>query len=215
MQECCIFLNAFPSPSALTPPGPKFWVGVGADSISAREFGDAAEIARGVGAWRRTTSAAIQQSWPARAVQCPTGALIATRPRNAAPYVQPYVGCRGEHCSPVSVCLVRKLPRKTRCCARLAGEHCSPLHSLHNKIGVFDALGATDVRPAPLAVITNARANRRGRRPRRPVQFCVIAKLMVYRAGKQCHPCTEAIIFEPTDYSTPSAAKHERMVNNL
>ena len=49
MQECCIFLNAFPSPSALTPPGPNFWVGVGADSISAREFGDAAEIVRGVG----------------------------------------------------------------------------------------------------------------------------------------------------------------------
>ena len=28
------------------------------------------------------TMAASQQSWPARAVQCPTGALIATRPRN-------------------------------------------------------------------------------------------------------------------------------------
>ena len=26
------------------------------------------------------------QSWPTRAVQCPTGALIAARPRNAAPY---------------------------------------------------------------------------------------------------------------------------------
>ena len=32
------------------------------------------------------TMAASQQSWPARAVQCPTGALIAARPRNAAPY---------------------------------------------------------------------------------------------------------------------------------
>ena len=28
------------------------------------------------------TMAASQQSWPARAVQCPTGALIAARPRN-------------------------------------------------------------------------------------------------------------------------------------
>ena len=30
--------------------------------------------------------AAIRQSRPARAVQCPTGALIAARPRNTAPY---------------------------------------------------------------------------------------------------------------------------------
>ena len=29
------------------------------------------------------TTATSQQSWPARAVQCPTGALIATQPRNS------------------------------------------------------------------------------------------------------------------------------------
>ena len=29
-----------------------------------------------------------QQSWPVRAVQCPTGALIATRPRDAS--IDPY-----------------------------------------------------------------------------------------------------------------------------
>ena len=32
------------------------------------------------GAWRRTTSAASQQSWPARAVACPAGASIAHYP---------------------------------------------------------------------------------------------------------------------------------------
>ena len=71
---------------------------VGADSISARNV---TSTCRGVGAWRRTTSAAIQQSWPARAVQCPTGALIAARPRNAAPYTRHDEGCRGAHCAPV------------------------------------------------------------------------------------------------------------------
>ena len=35
------------------------------------------------------TTATSQQSWPARADQCPTGALIATRPRNAS--IDPYV----------------------------------------------------------------------------------------------------------------------------
>ena len=49
-------------------------------------MGNQRKAARGVGAWRRTTSAAIPQSGPARAVQCPSGALIAARPRNAAPY---------------------------------------------------------------------------------------------------------------------------------
>ena len=66
---------------------------------------------RGVSAWRRITSAAIQQSWHARAVQCPTGALIAARPRNAAPYVQPCKWCRGEHCSPAKISRGRKTPR--------------------------------------------------------------------------------------------------------
>ena len=65
---------------------------------------------RGVGAWRRTTSAAIPQSGPARAVQCPTGALIAARPRNAAPYNRPHGGCRGEHCSPAKISRCRKSP---------------------------------------------------------------------------------------------------------
>ena len=69
-------------------------------------------VARGVGAWRRTTSAAIPQSGPARAVQCPTGALIAARPRNAAPYTQPYVHRRGAHCAPVPICHVRNFPEK-------------------------------------------------------------------------------------------------------
>ena len=69
-------------------------------------------VARGVGAWRCTTSAAIPQSGPARAVQCPTGALIAARPRNAAPYTQPYVHRRGAHCAPVPICHVRNFPEK-------------------------------------------------------------------------------------------------------
>ena len=68
------------------------------------------KVARGAGAWRRTTSAAIQQSWHARAVQCPSGALIAARPRNAAPYKRPHGGCRGEHCSPAKISRCRKSP---------------------------------------------------------------------------------------------------------
>ena len=35
--------------------------------------------------------------------------------------------CRGEHCSPVPVCLWKKLTRKRRCCAKLAGDQWSPL----------------------------------------------------------------------------------------
>ena len=56
---------------------------VGADSISARP---------GRRRLAAKTMAAIRQSRPARAVQCPTGALIAARPRNAAPYTlaRPY-----------------------------------------------------------------------------------------------------------------------------
>ena len=34
-------------------------------------------------AWRRTTSAAIPQSWPARVLQSPAGALIAARPHSS------------------------------------------------------------------------------------------------------------------------------------
>ena len=46
------------------------------------------------GAWRRTTSAASQQSWPARAVVCPAGANIACSPvslrSTVAPRSQPH-----------------------------------------------------------------------------------------------------------------------------
>ena len=45
--------------------------------------------------------------------------------------------CRGEHCSPVPVYLVRKPSRKARCCAKLAGDQWSPLHSLYSKVDVF------------------------------------------------------------------------------
>ncbi len=38
------------------------------------------------------------------------------------------VHCRGEHCSPVLVCFARKLSRKMRCCAKLAGGQWPPLH---------------------------------------------------------------------------------------
>ena len=67
--------------------------------------------------------------------------------------------CRGEHCSPVPVCLVRKPSRKARCCAKLAGDQWSPLHSLYGKADVFRHAGlplegklsaerADEVRPA-------------------------------------------------------------------
>ena len=51
--------------------------------------------------------------------------------------------CRGEHCSPVPVCLVRKPSRKARCCAKLAGDQWSPLHSLYGKAGVFSTRWAS------------------------------------------------------------------------
>ena len=41
------------------------------------------------GAWRRTTSAASQQSWPARAVVCPAGANIACSPVSLRSTVAP------------------------------------------------------------------------------------------------------------------------------
>ena len=38
------------------------------------------------------------------------------------------VHCRGERCSPLPVCFARKLSRKMRCRAELAGDQWSPLH---------------------------------------------------------------------------------------
>ena len=55
------------------------------------------------------TMAAIQQSWPARAVQSPTGALIAARPRN------PALGDCG---------IASKGPQLSA--AKLGSEQCSP-----------------------------------------------------------------------------------------
>ena len=54
---------------------------VGADSISARRSMRQRKPRGGVKtAWRRTTSAASQQSWPAHAVVCPAGANIVRSP---------------------------------------------------------------------------------------------------------------------------------------
>ena len=54
---------------------------VGADSISARGSMRQRKPRGGVKtAWRRTTSAASQQSWPAHAVVCPAGANIVRSP---------------------------------------------------------------------------------------------------------------------------------------
>ena len=66
------------------------------------------------------TMATIRQSRPARAVQCPTGALIAARPRNATPYGWGHTSSRGEHCSPVNWAITQTP----------AGAHCAPLHPL-------------------------------------------------------------------------------------
>ena len=85
MQECCIFLNAFPPPDRLTPPGPNFGWRRGGFYIRPT----CTRICRGVGAWRRTTS--------------------------AAPYTQPYGGCRGEQCSPVESCAIVQLHGRTLC----------------------------------------------------------------------------------------------------
>ena len=41
--------------------------------------------------------------------------------------------CRGEHCSPVPVCLTRKPSRKMRCGGKLAGDQWSPLHTQQRK----------------------------------------------------------------------------------
>ena len=100
MQECCNFLNAFSPSSILTPSGPKF---------NFRGICRGRRPRRPVRGWDyrlfgriwnpplrklqmvhltvvgarlvAKTTATSQQSWPARAVQCPTGALIATQPR--------------------------------------------------------------------------------------------------------------------------------------
>ena len=77
---------------------------VGADSISARGSMRQRKPRRGVKtAWRRTTSAASQQSWPAHAVVCPAGANIVRSPVSlrstvshaynpAPPYDSPFTG---------------------------------------------------------------------------------------------------------------------------
>ena len=117
------YIRAFAGASGTPPPTRSHMVAVGANSVRPGGLAAAQDcpggfyirplytrFCRGVGAWRRTTSAAIQQSWPARAVQCPTGALIAARPRNAAPYKRPHGGCRGEHCSPAKISRCRKSP---------------------------------------------------------------------------------------------------------
>ena len=41
----------------------------------------------------------------------------------------PKNACRGEHCSPVPVCLARKPSRKMRCGGKWAGDQWSPLHT--------------------------------------------------------------------------------------
>ena len=56
---------------------------------------------------------------------------------------------------------------------------------------------ATNVRPAPLAVITNVRVDRRGRRPRRPVQFCVIANLWFAARANNVAPAHEPSYLNP------------------
>ena len=86
MQECCIFLNAFPLPSTLTPPGPISSVGVGADSISARNV--------------RVPIGASGTPPPTRNHTVAVGASSA-RPRG----LTLLLNCTGEHCSPLrSLC---------------------------------------------------------------------------------------------------------------
>ena len=45
--------------------------------------------------------------------------------------------CRGEHCSPVPVCLVSKLSQKMRCCGKLTGDQWSPLHMQQGNKTIF------------------------------------------------------------------------------
>jgi len=72
---------------------------VGADSISARGSMRQRKPCGGVKtAWRRTTSAASQQSWPAHAVVCPAGANIVRSPvslrSTVVPRLQPRTSLR-------------------------------------------------------------------------------------------------------------------------
>ena len=72
---------------------------VGADSISARGSMRQRKPHGGVKtAWRRTTSAASQQSWPAHAVVCPAGANIVRSPvslrSTVVPRLQPRTSLR-------------------------------------------------------------------------------------------------------------------------
>ena len=72
---------------------------VGADSISARGSMRQRKSRGGVKtAWRRTTSAASQQSWPAHAVVCPAGANIVRSPvslrSTVVPRLQPRTSLR-------------------------------------------------------------------------------------------------------------------------
>ena len=72
---------------------------VGADSISARGSMRQRKPRGGVKtAWRRTTSAASQQSWPAHAVVCPAGANIVRSPvslrSTVVPRLQPRTSLR-------------------------------------------------------------------------------------------------------------------------
>ena len=53
--------------------------------------------------------------------------------------------CRGEHCSPVPVCLVRKPSRKARCCAKLAGDQWSPLQGSDLKQGPSETRHLTEI----------------------------------------------------------------------
>ena len=45
--------------------------------------------------------------------------------------------CRGEHCSPVPVCLVSKLSQKMRYCGKLTGDQWSPLHMQYGKKAIL------------------------------------------------------------------------------
>ena len=72
---------------------------VGADSISARgSMRQRKPRGGGKTAWRRTTSAASQQSWPAHAVVCPAGANIVRSPvslrSTVVPRLQPRTSLR-------------------------------------------------------------------------------------------------------------------------
>ena len=70
------------------------------------------------------------------AIRAKTTVFIVSKCNRRHPFRVPPVvrlsknSCRGEHCSPVPVCLVRKLFQKMRCCGKLTGDQWSPLHIL-------------------------------------------------------------------------------------